>query len=382
MITRPVRINVPCAYLSQLKLRCDTYKTKTSGTQNEKLFLQTPFIWSSQSTSKLCEHQAVNVVKKLDIDTVVRNKVQEDLYLTVYSNVNRKTYFLNAAADASGSQTHENKKNCTYNDVNEKITKTYIEKSTKQHATTATKHVGNDLVQNIITDSAIVTAHNLKTDSFLSKKKSALEENCCCQCSESPSTKKSNLDDKKLSDDLPTREQLNEMMTYFLAQAPLLFTQSGWSYRKCSYKVIFENEILGTETTSLNSYVFQVNFMKNLTKFVLSNPEFDILQMHRGIADGTVHVRWQVQGVPRYVKPFSMLGLLDERAFYRYLDGYSVFYINSDGLYYRHVLTKMTPLRGGNPLASKLFSNISLNRRGLGDVQKQPVFPAMQDGIK
>ena len=145
--------------------------------------------------------------------------------------------------------------------------------------------------------------------------------------------------------DLPSEGQMTEMMLYFHDQAPKLFTTLGWSYIRCSYKVVFENQLIGTKTETLNSYILQINILKNLTKLVLYNPELSILQMNKNSTNGSIHVRWQVQGIPRYIKPLAMIGLVDERESSRYIDGYSIFYMKSDGLYHKHILMKMTPMK-------------------------------------
>ena len=159
--------------------------------------------------------------------------------------------------------------------------------------------------------------------------------------------------------DLPDEERMNDMMHYFQEQAPKLFTSEGWSYIRCSYKVTFENRLIGTKTETLNSYIFQVNLMKKITNFLLYKPKLNIIRMTKNTLDGSIQVRWQVTGIPRYIKPLAKIGLVTESESTRHLDGISIFYMKKDGLYYRHVLMKMTPMKSEDfrPVFSQIVSN-------------------------
>lgn len=172
--------------------------------------------------------------------------------------------------------------------------------------------------------------------------------------------------------DLPTDFQMDEMMSYFQEEGPKIFTKKGWSYLKCSYKIVFENCMIGTRTETLNSYIMQINVMKSLTKLILYNPELTIIRMAKDTSDGSIHIRWQVHGLPRYFVPFAFLGLVDERSSMKYIDGFSIFFMKNDGLYHRHLLIKMSPSRneGLRNVFSQVFSNImyrpTLRPSGLG----------------
>ena len=170
---------------------------------------------------------------------------------------------------------------------------------------------------------------------------------------------------------LPTTEQLNEMMYHFQDQAPNLYT-SGWTYNKCSYKVIFENQMIGTTTNTLNSYIFQINTMRKISRLFLVDPELSIIRMTKNLEDGTIHVRWQLQGIPRYIWPLSFLGHRNDPQWLKYIDGFSTFYICDDGLYHKHILMKMVPRK--NP-EKKSVAAMFLSRFGFigGALEKQPV---------
>ena len=170
---------------------------------------------------------------------------------------------------------------------------------------------------------------------------------------------KKNQNKQQKLNDLPDEDQMNDLMYYFHEQAPKLFAPQGWSYVRCSYKVNFENRLIGTKSETLNSYILQVNVMKNITRFLLYNPELCILRMTKNTLDGTIQVRWQVSGIARYIKPLAKIGIVDESESVRYIDGISVFYMKNDGLYYKHILMKMTPMKSEEfrPVYAQIFSN-------------------------
>lgn len=142
--------------------------------------------------------------------------------------------------------------------------------------------------------------------------------------------------------DLPTQRQLDEIMLYFTLQAPFLFSPTGWTYRKATYNIVFQNMIFNTQTEGLRRYMTQVNILKLIVRGMLKTPELGILQMSKEVSDGRIDVRWHVHGVPRTVlKPLIYFGIWNG-----YVDGTSIFYVNSSGLYYRHILMQMSVLPG------------------------------------
>nr|XP_047128578.1 uncharacterized protein LOC100211419 isoform X1 [Hydra vulgaris] len=146
---------------------------------------------------------------------------------------------------------------------------------------------------------------------------------------------------------LPSESQLYELMNYFVEKAPKLFSDQGWTYDKCSEKIIFQNMMFFIETSTKRSYIAQINILKMIMKSIFEKPELSVVRITKNSQDGTIHIRWQIQGIPWWLKVLTILN--DNHSQYmRYIDGFSVFYIKSDGLYHKHILMKMTPLRNEN----------------------------------
>jgi len=340
MITRPVRVNFPCSFLSQINFRCRSQLCRTNINEGGG---DKPFIWCP--ISNLCENQASNVVKKLDIHAIVRNKKKQDLDLTVYSCLRKSS-----KVATEGSLNH---KKC-----NEYL---LLLNAGQLLPIMPTKCSTSSALRNI----------NTKENTF-----NNINEQICRHCNKDMGNGK-----HKHKSHLPSAQQLDDMMLYFMTHAPDLFTSSGWTYQKASHNIIFENFMFGgTRTKSLNAYIRQIKCMKLIARLTISNPALNILQINRSIADGTIHVRWQVHGLRRELQPFIMFRLFDRNHYIRYIDGYSIFYINSNGLYHRHILSQVR--RSQNYSKAKLVS-LWLAQLGLrqpeldGELLKSPV---CQDG--
>jgi len=334
MITRKPIINFPYSCLSSIKIQkfallhdikddAVTHdKSNNINVNNEK-----PFLWSS-CASYVCKIDSKSIVKKLDINALVKEHYQPHNPLVCSTFINNGP--------------------CEIKQYN-------VETKASKIQSKIPIFRNNESIYSLRT--SLKNAYNGEEDKINFKKVKKM-----------PASEKN---------DLPNSDQLDEMMCYFAEQASYIFKSQGWSYRNCSYKIIFENNLIGTKTDSLNAYILQINIMKNLTRLLLINPELTILRMTKNLVDGSIQVRWQVDGVPRYLKPFSLFGLIDEKRFIRYTDGFSIFYVKSDGLYHKHVLMNMTPLR--NERRQSLMSQILANLGFYGAIDtgfpKQPAIP-------
>ena len=164
-------------------------------------------------------------------------------------------------------------------------------------------------------------------------------------------TRKSQKTSKDIDTDLPSESQLYELMNYFQEKTPKLFSNQGWTYDKCSERIVFQNMMFSTETSTKRSYIFQINLLKMIMKLIFETPELSIVRITKNHLDGTIHVRWQIQGTPWWLKMHSLF-YENHRQYIRYVDGFSMFYVKSDGLYHKHILMKMTPLRNENKESS------------------------------
>lgn len=345
---RPNRINFPYFCLSsfkhqRFKFSNDVIQAESSKKNIEAICKEKPFIWSNFA-SYCCQIDPEKVIKKLDIDSLVRQKYLDGARSRTAETANRV-----ANATMKKRQVfpvHQlDIKNC----AGENLVLRYQLYNEVEKGNSKVFHLQPPSNNNLSSQfKRIYSIHN-----------------------------RENLGE------LPTSEQLDEMMMYFTEQAPQLFKTAGWSYRNCSYKVIFENTILGTKTESLNAYILQINFMRNLTQLLLRNPELNVIRISKNINDGSIHVRWQVEGIPRYLRPFSVFGVVDDKKFVRYTDGYSVFYMKSDGLYHRHILMNVTPLRNDKrkSIANQILAGLGVFGQDI--YPKQPAYPTFQEqGMK
>lgn len=125
--------------------------------------------------------------------------------------------------------------------------------------------------------------------------------------------------------------------------------------------VIFEDHIRGIVVKGLDAYCLNMAILKMKANILYAKTAFNVLKMTMHPEDGTIRVRWQIEGVQgwRYMITFWRYGL-----FRRYLgnesdpyistktDGFSIFYLNSQGLIYKHLCDKMMPDTSsqGNPV--------------------------------
>lgn len=318
--------------LSNMKFQQKLLSLKTDAVKLESQVLpELPMIWS-KSTSYLCENVAKDIVREVTNKPLTRKSgIEEELY--VYPHVLRRINAMSYKFDTKSNQIqHFIPKLKETQEVNHTMLPITFQ-STQLRSKQNSLHYSN--------------RHNAKDNN------------------------------------LPSDAQLDEMMLYFQQQAHCLFKPAGWSYRKCSYKILFENMMIGTRTESLNAYILQINVMKSMINVFYFQPELSILRMTKNLSEGTIYVRWQVQGMPRLLKPFSMFGIFDEKRFFRYIDGFSIFYVLNDGLYHRHILTKTTPLRNEDDksLASHFLSRLGLPDPAMESLPKQPT-PAFKKHFK
>lgn len=143
-------------------------------------------------------------------------------------------------------------------------------------------------------------------------------------------------------------------------QLPRFFNRSH-CFHIYDKDIVFEDHIRGLVTRGIQPYMINFALLKMRGSLMYGSVRMNILKMTKHPEDGTVRVRWQVVGVSgwrliltfwRYVPfrlPFSQKDESRPQEFSDTTDGFSIFYLNSQGLVYKHVCDKMMPDSSGAP---------------------------------
>lgn len=180
----------------------------------------------------------------------------------------------------------------------------------------------------------------------------------------------------------PSEEQLHRVYTVLANTLPELFLKP-LDYTIYHQNIIFENNIRGIRTVGLFHYVKQIALLRTVGHLKFAYVKFEILKITSHPEDGTVKVRWRIRGVSGLkvflqfwkFKLWKMKGMLDENQESWY-DGFSIFFVGSDGLVYKHVADKMQPdndeacavQKKESPLAAKLALMLGLIPRDYLDL--------------
>nr|CAG4641865.1 EOG090X09QP [Eurycercus lamellatus] len=173
---------------------------------------------------------------------------------------------------------------------------------------------------------------------------------------------------------LPTPSQLQNVFDVLSTTLPKLFIQP-MNYTIYSPEVVFENRIRGTRTVGLYHYVRQVALLRCVGHLKYAYVRFEILKMTQHPEEGTIKVRWRISGISglkvmmqfwRY-KLWQWKEIMEKQE--AWYDGFSTFYVNSQGVVTLHVADKMMPddekvtenVKG--PLAAKLALILGLMPR-------------------
>jgi hypothetical protein len=122
--------------------------------------------------------------------------------------------------------------------------------------------------------------------------------------------------------------------------------------------MIFEDHIRGIYIKGLRDYAINLMMIKMNGSILYAKVTFNVLKMTMHPEDGTIRVRWQIEGVQgwRYLLTFWRYGLFrrffgnpDEPYVSTKTDGFSIFYLNSQGLICKHLCDKMMPDTSGQP---------------------------------
>ncbi|CAG9770368.1 unnamed protein product [Ceutorhynchus assimilis] len=146
----------------------------------------------------------------------------------------------------------------------------------------------------------------------------------------------------------PSPEKLLQVYTILGESLPNLFVQP-MDYTIYHDNIIFEDNIRNIRTEGLYNYVKQVALLRTVGHFKFAYVKFEILKITQHPEDGTVRIRWTIRGISALkvmfhfwkVKVWKYREMINHTV--QWHDGYSTFYINSDGKIVKHVADKMMP---------------------------------------
>lgn len=115
--------------------------------------------------------------------------------------------------------------------------------------------------------------------------------------------------------------------------------------------MVFEDNIRGLVLKSRDAYMMNMMILKMKGNIMYAKVRMDVLKMTKHPEDGTIRVRWQVEGVQGWRLFFTFWRYGPARLFTfgspknvsDTTDGFSIFYLNSKGLIYKHMCDKMMP---------------------------------------
>ncbi|XP_065200492.1 uncharacterized protein LOC135831721 [Planococcus citri] len=146
----------------------------------------------------------------------------------------------------------------------------------------------------------------------------------------------------------PSNEHLEKVFLTLSEDLPRLFVKP-MNYGIFNRDVILENNIRGTRSVGITSYVSQIALLKAVGHFKFAHVKFVILKITKHPEEGTVKCRWRIQGISalRAIATFftsktgTTLQKISEPPIW--YDGFSIYYLNSEGEIYKHVIDKMQP---------------------------------------
>lgn len=122
--------------------------------------------------------------------------------------------------------------------------------------------------------------------------------------------------------------------------------------------IIFEDNIRNVKIIGRSNYLFEFSLMRLKSALLYAHVRVNILKMTQHVEEGTIKVRWNVQGVSNLLmlkKLFnpSFINFLfrpdesseNERVSVSLYDGFSIFYINGDGLVQKHLADKVSTFK-------------------------------------
>ncbi|KAF6205423.1 hypothetical protein GE061_019595 [Apolygus lucorum] len=189
-------------------------------------------------------------------------------------------------------------------------------------------------------------------------------------------------------DQKPSTEQLDRIFNVLSHELPRLFIHH-FDYTIYHPDLIFENNIKGYRTVGIGNYVKQIAIVRLVGHLKFAYVKLEVLKITRHPEDGSVRVRWRIRGISglkvmvmfwKY-KLWKMQEIFDNQD--SWYDGFSTFYVGSDGKVFKHVADKVMPeceeetMKTGQGLGGKLalmFGLTAIPRVALSDIQTLALF--------
>ncbi|CAK1548061.1 unnamed protein product [Leptosia nina] len=146
----------------------------------------------------------------------------------------------------------------------------------------------------------------------------------------------------------PSEEQLMKVFHTLSATMPELFFKP-LDYSIYHPNLVFVNNIRGVTTVGLIHYVKQVALLRTVGHIKFAYVKFEVMKITVHPEDSSIKMRWRIKGISG-LKVFFMFWkyklwnmkevFQDQEMWY---DGFSTFYVGSDGLIQKHVADKVMP---------------------------------------
>lgn len=146
----------------------------------------------------------------------------------------------------------------------------------------------------------------------------------------------------------PSPEKLLHVYTVLGESLPKLFVEP-LDYTIYHEDLVFEDNIRNFKSVGLLNYVKQVALLRTVGHIKFAYVKFEILKITQHPEDGTVRVRWRIRGISamKVMFQFWKYKLWQWKEMFEksdsWYDGYSTFFVNSDGKVVKHIADKMMP---------------------------------------
>ncbi|KAK3747836.1 hypothetical protein QZH41_015992, partial [Actinostola sp. cb2023] len=126
-----------------------------------------------------------------------------------------------------------------------------------------------------------------------------------------------------------------------------IFFQKGHGYDLYHKRVTFINGLTNTTFSGLRTYKCVMTSMRLAAHLCMTDIKMHILKITKDSKECNIKVRWRVSGTPRYA---AFVGKQKDGSNNRYVDGFSIFEVDTSGLICCHRLLKLMPSQSPQPV--------------------------------